>query len=73
MGTTFWLKRFLLALAIAAAALSAVRLLRGDGAAAAVVYGALWGGVAAAVYTLTGYARFRRNPACMLPPRSGEP
>lgn len=63
-----WIKRFVLAFAIAAAVLFAVHLGKGYPAVAAAWFAALWGAIAAAVFTLVGYVKYRRSPACMLPP-----
>lgn len=67
MGRTFWLKRFLLAFVGAGLTLFAVELLKGHELAQAVEFAVLWSVVFAALFTLIGYARYRRNPACMLP------
>lgn len=67
MGTRFWLKRFFLALLIAIALLFAVELAKGHELADAVRFAALWGFLSAALFTLVGYVRYKRNPACMLP------
>lgn len=72
MPKGYWLKRLVMAFVVAAVVLFAAQLLRGHGAADAVGFAAMWGAIAAAIYTLTGYYRYRRNPACMLP-RSKEP
>lgn len=72
MAKGYWVKRFALAFVVAAAILCAAHLLRGHGMADAAAFAASWGAVAAAVYTLSGYCRYRRNPACMLP-RSKRP
>lgn len=70
MSTGFWLKRFALAFLVGAALLFVVQYLKGMPPADALKFGALWGAISAAIFTLTGYVRYRRNPACMLP-RSG--
>lgn len=63
----FWLKRFALAFLGAGALLLAVEMLKGHAADQAVPFALGWGAMFATVFTLVGYARFRRNPACMLP------
>ncbi|MCC6350409.1 MAG: hypothetical protein IT347_12550 [Candidatus Eisenbacteria bacterium] len=68
MGARFWLVRFLVATFVAAALLFVVRLLRGNVAADAAKFAAAWGVASGGLFTLTGYVRHRRNPACMLPP-----
>ena len=75
MGNGFWIRRFFLALAIAGISLALAQWLKGHAPAAAVQYGALWGVISAALFTGIGYARYRKDPACMLPredARAGE-
>ncbi len=67
MGARFWLVRFLVAAFVAAALLFVVRLLRGNVAAEAAKFAAAWGAASGGLFTLIGYVRYRRNPACMLP------
>lgn len=67
MGRMFWLKRFLLALVGAGLVLFAVELLKGHELRQAVEFAVLWGIAFAALFTLVGYVRYRRNPACMMP------
>lgn len=68
----FWLKRFLFAFVVAGAVLFVVHLFKGHGIIDAAWFALLWGAITAAVFTLSGYIRYRRHPACMLPP-SGKP
>jgi hypothetical protein len=68
MGTTFWLKRFVSALLIAAAALFAAGLIKGHAQAQAARFALLWGALTAGLFTLISYSRFKRNPTCWLPP-----
>ena len=67
MGTKFWLKRFVSALLIATALLFIVELVKGHGRAEAAQFAALWGAITAALFTLIGYNRYKRNPTCWLP------
>lgn len=67
MTAGFWIKRFLVALVVAWAVLFVAHLLRGHAAPGAVAFAALWGTLAAALFTLLGYLKYRRHPACMLP------
>jgi len=67
VGTKFWLKRFVIALLTASALLFVVELCKGHGRAEATQFAALWGTISAALFTLIGYNRYRRNPACWLP------
>lgn len=73
MGPGFWIKRSIFALFAAVALLFVVQLLKGAAADRAIVYALLWGTISAGLFTLVGYLRFRRNPACMLPPRAAGP
>lgn len=72
MSAAFWLRRFLVALLVATVLLFGVQLLKAHPVAAAAAFALLWGVASAALFTLTGYVRYKRNPACMLP-RSRQP
>lgn len=72
MGKGFWIRRFVIALVIAWAVLFAAHLLRGHALADSAWFAALWGAAAAVIFTVIGYVKYRRNPACMLP-RSRQP
>jgi Na+-driven multidrug efflux pump len=67
MGTAFWLKRFLMALAVAFVVLVGAELAKGHSQEAALRYALSWGLVTGTVFTLASYVRYRRNPACWLP------
>ncbi len=67
MGWKYWLKRFLLAFIGAALVLLAIELLKGHEPQRAALFAAAWGTAFAVIFTLIGYVRYRRNPACMLP------
>lgn len=67
MGLAFWCKRFALAFIVAFGILAIARVAKGDAFEPAIMYAAAWGAVSAGIFTLVGYLRFRRNPACMLP------
>ena len=69
MGPGFWIKRLVIAFAVAAALLFIVQFLKGIIFEQAIAYALGWGAVSAGVFTLVGYLRFKRNPACMLPTR----
>lgn len=73
MGPGFWIKRSIVALVVAVALLFVVQLLKGATADRAIVYALIWGGISAGLFTLVGYFRFKRNPACMLPQRAADP
>ncbi len=67
MGTRFWLKQIFFALLIASALLFVVELAKGHESVDAARFVALWGVLSTALFTLVGYIRYKRNPACMLP------
>lgn len=67
MKRVFWIKRFVLAFVVATVVLGVVQYLKGSAVLSATQYGLFWGGISAALFTLIGYVRYRRNPACMLP------
>jgi len=67
MSTWFWLRRFALALIVADAVLFAMQLLKGHAVSDAATFAGLWGAISAAIFTLVGYVRYKRTPACMLP------
>lgn len=62
-----WSKRFVLALIAAGTVLFAVQCVKGHAIADAAWFAVLWGVLSAAIFTLAGYVRYRRSPACMLP------
>lgn len=67
MGAGFWIKRFVLALTVAGLLLFVVQQLKGYSLMDAALFAAIWGTLSAALFTLVGYRRYKRNPACMLP------
>lgn len=73
MGRKFWLKRLILAFVVASVLLLSAQLFKGAPLNSAVMYGLLWGGVTAVIFTLVGYIRYKRNPACMLSTRPTNP
>ena len=66
MGLAFWIRRTLTVFALVAAVLFVVRLLRGDAAAAAAEYGALWGALTAGVFTAARVVQSRRGQHCAI-------
>jgi phosphatidylglycerophosphate synthase len=72
MNSSFWLKRLVFAFLVAGVMLFLVQMAKGYQPLPAVQFALIWGGVTAAVFTLVGYIRYKRNPACMLPPEKGE-
>jgi hypothetical protein len=67
MRAGFWVNRFLIALLVACAILFLVGLIKGRALENAAQSAALWGVLSAGIFTLAGYIRYKRNPACMLP------
>lgn len=67
MKPGFWIKRLLVVFVVVSAVLFPVELLKGHESDAALRFALFWGAMTAGVFTLVGYLRFRRNPACMLP------
>ena len=67
MGAAFWVKRFLLALAVTFVVLVVSELVKGHSQVRAFQFAGLWGLVTGAIFTLASYVRYRRNPACWLP------
>lgn len=67
MGMAFWIKRLVLALVGAGLVLFVVELLKGHEVVQAIQFAAFGGAIVAMLFTLIGYIRYRRNPACMLP------
>src|SRR3546814_180369 len=63
----FWIRRLLVVFLVASIVLFLVELLKGHERGAALQFALFWGAMTAGVFTLVGYIRFRRNPACMLP------
>jgi hypothetical protein len=68
MSTAAWAFRFLLAFAVAAAALAVVQLAKGANIGSAATFAAVWGALTALVFTGVGYIKYKRNPACMIKP-----
>lgn len=67
MSARYWFKQFVIALVVAGAVLFVVQCLKRHAIADAARFAALWGVISAAIFTLVGYVRYRRSPACMLP------
>jgi hypothetical protein len=67
MGVAFWVKRFLLVLAVAFVVLVGAELVKGHPQAAALQFAAGWSFATSTIFTLASYLRYRRNPACWLP------
>lgn len=67
MKPGFWIRRLLVVFLVVSAVLFPVELAKGHESGAALQFALFWGVMTAGVFTLVGYIRFRRNPACMLP------
>ena len=72
MSYSFWLKRLVFAFLVAGALLFLVQLAKGYQPLPAMQFALFWGGATAALFTLVGYIRYKRNPACMLPQEKRE-
>jgi len=59
----------MLALLVASGILTVAHYAKGSPLPGAARFGFLWGAISAVLFTLIGYVRYRRNPACMLPPQ----
>lgn len=66
MSFTHWLLRFVLAFCVAFVVLLIAQLLKSLPLSASLLHAAVWGMVSAAIFTLLGYAKYRRSPACMI-------
>ena len=64
MGTTFWVKRFVVATVIAVVTLTLVELLKGHEPVAAIYFGLGWGILASAIFTGTRIYRSRKGQQC---------
>lgn len=73
MGRKSWLKRLILAFVAASVLLLCAQLSKGASLNSAIMYGLLWGGATAVIFTLVGYIRYKRNPVCMLSTRPTNP
>jgi membrane associated rhomboid family serine protease len=66
MGTAFWIKHFLLVLAVAFAIICGVQLLKGHDVAYSVTQGAIWGVIGAAIFCGARYRQMRKAQHCAL-------
>ena len=66
MSSAFWIKRFLLVLVIAFAIIVAGQLVQQRTLEHALIEGALWAPVAAAIFVGVAFARWRRSQACAM-------
>ena len=66
MGANFWVKRFLVVLAGGFAITCAAQLLKGHDVGYAVVQGALWGAIAASVFTISRLYQSSKGRHCAI-------
>ncbi len=66
MGTAFWMRRFLVVLAVAFVVIAASHLVRGRGVEYAVTQGAVWSVISAVIFTVARYFQARRGQHCAL-------
>ena len=66
VGTGFWIKRFVIVLAVAFAVIFAAQWLRGRGIDYAATHAALWAVVSALVFTGARYFQARRGQHCAI-------
>ena len=64
MGTTFWIKRFFTVFVGAFVIIGAVQMLKGHDSPYSATQGAIWGAIAATVFTVTRFFRSRRGEHC---------
>jgi hypothetical protein len=66
LGTAFWVKRFLVVLALAFVVICAAQLLKGRGLEYSVTQGAIWSTISALVFTVARFFQARRGQHCAL-------
>src|SRR5471030_1736442 len=66
MGAAHWIKRYLFAAVPLFAILAAVEWFKGDATSQDFLSAAVWAVIAAAIFTVSAYRRYRRNQACAL-------
>lgn len=66
MGTGFWIKRFLVVLAIAFGVIFAAQWLKGRGVEYAATQAAVWSVVSALVFTVARFFQARRGQHCAI-------
>ena len=66
MGTSFWVRRFLLVFCIAFAVIAAAQLIQGEGLTYAATQGLIWAAVAAGIFTGSRIHQSRKGVHCAL-------
>jgi hypothetical protein len=66
MGTKFWIKRFFMVLLAAFVLISAAQMLKGHEFGYSAAQGAVWGIVAASVFTIARVFQSRRGQHCAI-------
>jgi hypothetical protein len=66
MGIGFWVRRFATVLALAFAVIASAQWLKGHDLAYSATQGAIWGAIAATIFTVTRVVRSRRGEHCEL-------
>jgi len=66
MGTTFWIKRALLVLAISFSIIFIAQYFKSNNLSYALGQAALWGALASTVYMLVLWNKLRKNPSCAI-------
>ena len=66
MSTGFWIRRFLVVLALAFAVICTAHLLRGRGFEYSVTQAAIWSAISALVFTVARFFQARRGQHCAI-------
>lgn len=66
MGTTFWIKRFLVVLVGAFVIIGAAQMLKGHDLPYSVTQAAIWGSITATVFTVARLYQSRRGQHCAI-------
>jgi len=66
MGTTFWIRRFFTVLVLAGVVIALAQWAKGHTLQYASTQGAIWGFIAAVVFTVARYFQARRNQHCAI-------
>jgi|GEM_PF-2286848 len=66
MGKKFWIKRFLLALAISFVVIFSAQYFKSNNISYAFIQSAVWGVFTSAVYLFVLWNKLRKNPSCAI-------
>jgi hypothetical protein len=66
MGTTFWVRRFLLAFVVATFVITGSQLLRGRGLSYSLTQGLIWAAISASVFTVARIYQSRKGDHCAI-------